>query len=46
MLENSLRTDILKRVTLYENTYFPARVQAIKDYTLTTLDRALKLKAK
>jgi len=45
-LENKFRADIIKRVAIYEQTFFPKRVQEIKDYTLCTIDRALELKAK
>ena len=46
MLENKFRADIIKRVSIYEQTFFPKRVQEIKDYTLCTIDRALELKSK
>lgn len=46
MLENKFRADIIKRVAIYEQTFFPKRVQEIKDYTLCTIDRALDLKSK
>lgn len=45
-LENKFRADIIKRVAIYEQTFFPKRVQEIKDYTLCTIDRALELKSK
>lgn len=45
-LENRIRTDIIKRISIYENTFFPKWIQAIKDYVLCTVDRALELKRK
>lgn len=45
-LENKFRADIIKRVSIYEQTFFPKWIQEIKDYSLCTIDRALELKSK
>ena len=46
MLENKFRADIIKRIAIYEQTFFPRRIQEVKDYSMCTIDRALDLKAK
>ena len=46
MLESRFRSDIIKRISIYEQTFFPKWIQEIKDYTLCTVDRAIRLKEK
>jgi len=45
-LENDLKGLVTSKIEEYESTYFQSWVQAIKDYTLSTIDRALELKQK
>lgn len=45
-LENDLRNIVQTKIKDYEETFFQSWVQTIKDYTLTTVDRAIELKQK
>ena len=44
ILEWKIRSDLRKRMNNFENVFFPKWIQAIKDYQLSTLDRAMELK--
>ena len=46
MLESQFRSDIIKRIIAYENTFFPKWIQAWKDYLLYTGDREYELRRK
>lgn len=46
ILETRIRSDIIKKISIYEQVFFPKWIQAIKDYTLCTMDRWLRLKEK
>jgi len=46
MLENRLKEQVIGKIREFETTYFPSWVQSIKDYTLSTIDRALELRKK